>query len=82
VTGRPRRRVLTAELGYAVERDPFTTVDPTLARHVAAEIDRIDPLPCVHDGGDLVDVTRLGAPPESEWLRACCGEVLTGEAAR
>jgi hypothetical protein len=79
MTGRPRRRVLTTELGYAVERDGFTTVDPILARHVAVEIDRIDPLPCGHVGGDLIDITGLGWPPGTEWIRTCCGEIVDGQ---
>lgn len=64
-----RRTVLSVPAGYAVEGDGFTTTDRTLAEQVAAELDRIDPLPC--PGHEWVEITELGDPGRRLMCRRC-----------
>jgi len=68
---RPRRAVDEYPDGYGIAGDPFRTSDPELARSVAKELDRIDPLPCEH--GDWVEINQWGNPSP---VFACgrCGE--------
>ncbi len=80
MTGRPTRRAVPHELGWSVTGVlGFVTTDRTLAEQTAAELDRIDPLPCRHDGGHRVDVTPADRPPGTEIMWACCGHVETGD---
>jgi hypothetical protein len=73
--GRPRRRVLTTVTGYVVEHEQFASTDPTLTRHVAAELDRVDPLVCTHEAADLIEVTAI-SDSDRVYLRTCCGETV------
>ncbi len=43
--GRPRRQVAEHPAGWTITASEFVTTDKTLASAVAAELDRIDPLP-------------------------------------
>lgn len=70
---RPRRKVTATPEGYTV--DGFTTLDLSLARDVAAEMDRLDPLPCTsdHDESDITEIMTW----EGMVIRrvySCCGE--------
>lgn len=76
MTGRPRRRVHTTSIGYVIHSEPFTTTDKVLAKHVAAELDRVDPLPYDHTAADLIEISTLAEPPGSCYLWTCCGEVV------
>jgi len=72
---RPKRTVDEHPDGYGIAEDLFRTSDPKLARAVAKELDRIDPLPCrEHD--DWVEITQWGNPTP---MFACgrCGERMT-----
>jgi len=69
---RPRRAVDEYPDGYGVAGDPFRTSDLELARSVAKELDRIDPLPCRgHD--DWVEITQWGNPTPL-FMCGRCGE--------
>jgi hypothetical protein len=62
---RPRRAVDEYPDGYGIAGDPFRTTDRELARAVAKELDRIDPLPCRTSSGSTStarnDVGRFSA---------------------
>lgn len=53
LTGRANRRVVEHPAGWAVTDSNFVTIDQTLARCVADEYDRIDPLPSYKYGGPV-----------------------------
>jgi len=69
---RPRRTVDEYPDGYGIAGDPFRTTDRELARSVAKELDRIDPLHCQgHE--DWVEITQWGSPVPM-FVCAGCGE--------
>lgn len=69
---RPRRTVTYGARGWEVSQSDFASVDKALACAVAAEYDRIDPLPCPHRS-EKVDVTSMGDPVAKQ-MCADCGE--------
>lgn len=72
---RPRREVTSDPLGYGVAGGWFITQDRALAAAVAAELDRLDPLPCLaehDDSGEWVDISDLGQRPRR--IFHCCGK--------
>jgi hypothetical protein len=72
-----RRQVEDHPLGYTITAEPgFTTTDPTLARAVARQLDRVDPLPCRHEHGDLIDISSMSDGPAITFTRSCCSEVV------
>lgn len=66
---RPRRKVIDTPVGYGIEGDAFTTSDRTLAEHMAAELDRTDPLPC--SGHEWIEITELGDPEQRLLCKWC-----------
>lgn len=69
---RPRRAVTHGPRGWEVSHSDFASVDKALAVAVAREYDRIDPLPCPHNGAK-VDVTSMGDPVTRQ-MCVDCGE--------
>lgn len=53
---RPRRRVVETDAGFEVACSGFVSSDRVLALAVRDELDRVDPLPCPHDG-DTVEIS-------------------------
>ncbi len=74
---RPRRTVDEYPNGYGIVGDPFRTSDPELARSVAKELDRIDPLPC-REHGDWEEIAPWGGPT-LVFVCGRCGERQTDD---
>jgi len=64
--------------GYGVAGDLFRTSDLGLARAVAKELDRIDPLPC-REHGDWEEITQWGSPVPIMFVCGRCGERQTDD---
>lgn len=71
---RPARQVEPHPIGYAVTGERFVTTDPTLAAAVAAELDRIDPLPCDHVDAGLIQIHAADRAGPIRTVWSCCGE--------
>jgi hypothetical protein len=70
-----RRQVTEHRDGWTV--DDFTSSDRELAKAVARELDRIDPLPCT-EHGDWIDLSQLGKHPDDQDVMCNrCGEIAT-----
>ncbi|AFM10441.1 hypothetical protein PIS_052 [Saccharomonospora phage PIS 136] len=73
---RPRRRVVETDTGFEVTCSGFTSSDRVLALAVRDELDRVDPLPCPHDG-DTVEIRQVNG---HGWIMCSdCGAELVDD---